>query len=140
MSNVARELDVHMSHPGPEHWNAFGRLIGYLKGKKTKGIMIRKPKILNAVICCDSNCATDKETGKSVSNLVTILVIKLRTFSPKTQWTIALSSIETEYVAISPCAQEVKFVEKLLQEMNGVQNRQFYNKETKTWSIPRCPL
>ena len=33
VANAARELAVHMSHPGPEHWKALGRLIGYLKGK-----------------------------------------------------------------------------------------------------------
>ena len=36
VANVARELSVHMSHPGPEHWKTLGRLIGYLKGKETK--------------------------------------------------------------------------------------------------------
>ena len=33
LANVARELAVHMSHPGPDHLKALGRLIGYLKGK-----------------------------------------------------------------------------------------------------------
>ena len=33
VANVARELAVHMSHPGPEHCKALGRLIGYIKGK-----------------------------------------------------------------------------------------------------------
>ena len=33
MENAARELAVHMSHPGTEHWKALGRLIEYLKGK-----------------------------------------------------------------------------------------------------------
>ena len=36
MANVARELAVHMSHHGMEHWKALGRLIGYLKGKRQK--------------------------------------------------------------------------------------------------------
>ena len=31
--DMARKLAVPMSHLGPEHWNSFGRLIGYLKGK-----------------------------------------------------------------------------------------------------------
>ena len=31
--NVARELVVHIIHPGPEHWKALGYLIGYLKVK-----------------------------------------------------------------------------------------------------------
>ena len=46
MANVARELAVHMSHHGMEHWKVLGRLIGYLKGKCKKGIIIRKPKVL----------------------------------------------------------------------------------------------
>ena len=33
MENAARELTVHMSHPGPDHWKALGSLIGYIKGK-----------------------------------------------------------------------------------------------------------
>ena len=49
ISNGARELVVHMSHHGPKHWKSFGHLIGYLKGKDTKGIIIRKPKVLKAV-------------------------------------------------------------------------------------------
>ena len=33
VENAARELAVHMSRPGPEHWKVLGRLIGYLKVK-----------------------------------------------------------------------------------------------------------
>ena len=39
-----------MNHPGPEHWKALGCLIGYIKGKKIKGIIIRNPKVLKGVI------------------------------------------------------------------------------------------
>ena len=66
VANVARELAVHISHPGPEHWKALGRLIGYIKVRETKGIIIINPKVLKAGMFCDSNYATDKETRKSV--------------------------------------------------------------------------
>ena len=33
--NAARELAVHMIHPGKEHWKVLGCLIGHLKGKDT---------------------------------------------------------------------------------------------------------
>ena len=120
VANATRELAVHMSHPGPEHWKALGRLIGYLKGKQTKGVIIRKPKVLKEVMFCDSNYATDKETRKSVSGLVATLGGKLLTCSSKTQRTVTLSSTEAEYVALSACAQEVKFVSMLLEEMTEV--------------------
>ena len=50
-----------------------GHLIGYLKGKDTKVIFNRNPKVIKYVMFCDSNYATEKETRKSVINLVTTL-------------------------------------------------------------------
>ena len=84
VENTARELAVHMSDLGPEHCKALRRLIGYLKGKETKCIIIRKPKVLKAVMFCDSNYATYKETRKSVSSLVATLGGTLLKFLSKT--------------------------------------------------------
>ena len=39
--NAERELAVYMSHPWPEHWKALGCLVGYLKYKKGKVIIIK---------------------------------------------------------------------------------------------------
>ena len=33
MANAARELAVHTSRTGTEHWDSLGRLIVYIKGK-----------------------------------------------------------------------------------------------------------
>ena len=60
VGNLARQLAVHMSYPGPEHWKALGRFIGYLKGKQAKGNIVRKPKVFKPVMFCDSNYATNK--------------------------------------------------------------------------------
>ena len=73
VENTARELVVHMSDPGPEHWKSLGHFIGYLKSKETKGIVIRKPKVLKYVMFFYSNYATYKEARKVVRILVTIL-------------------------------------------------------------------
>ena len=53
VENAARELKVHMRNTGPEHCKALGHLIGYLKGKNTKGIIIRSPKALKYVMFCE---------------------------------------------------------------------------------------
>ena len=73
VENVARELVVHISHPGLEHWKALGCLIGYLKVKYTKYIVIRNPKVLKDVIFCYSNYSIEKDTRKSVRGLVATL-------------------------------------------------------------------
>ena len=92
--NVARELAVHMSHPGTENWKSLGCLVGYIKVKETKGIIIRKPKVMKAVMFCDSKYDTDKETINSVSGLVATLGGTLITCSSKIQRTVALSGME----------------------------------------------
>ena len=51
------------------------------KRQKEKGIIIRKPKVLKKVMFFDYNYATDKETRKSVSSLVSTLVGTLLTCS-----------------------------------------------------------
>ena len=121
MSNAARELAVHMSHPGTEHWKSLGRMLGYLKGKNTKVIIIINPKVLKDVMFCDSDYAMDKETGNSFTGLVATIGGKILTRSSKTQRTVTLSSMEVECKALSSCAQEVKFFNMLLEEMNEVQ-------------------
>ena len=92
MTNAARELAVHMSHPGPDHWKSLRYLIGYLKGKEPKCIIIRNPKVLKPVMFCDYNYATDKDTRKSVSGLVATFGGTLLTCLSKTQRTVTLSS------------------------------------------------
>ena len=106
---------MHMSHPGQEHWKALGGFIGYLKGKETKFIIIRKPKVLKAIIFCDSNYARDKDTRNSFSGLVSTLGGTLLTCSSKFQRVVTLISTYLEYVALSACAQEVNFFNMLLE-------------------------
>ena len=96
VANTARGLAVHMSHPGPGYRKSLGGLIGYLKGKETKGIIIRKPKVPKAVMFCDSNYATDKETRNSVGGLFSTLGGTLLTCLSKTQRTVTLISMEAE--------------------------------------------
>ena len=38
-----------MSHSGTEHYKALGHFIGYIRGKNTKVIIIRKPKVIDRV-------------------------------------------------------------------------------------------
>ena len=131
VENVSRELAIHTNHTGPEHWKALGFLIGYLKVKKTKGIIVRNPKVLKAVIFCDYNFPTNKGTRKSFRGLVGTLGGTLPTSSFKTQSTIIFISTEVNYVALSACAQEVKFVNMLLEEMSEVQKPEFVNKDNQ---------
>ena len=87
-----------MSHPGPEHWKTLGSLIVCLNGKDTRVTIIRKPKVLKAVMFCDSDYSIDKETRNHVSDLVATLGRTVLTCLSKTQRTVTLISTKTDYV------------------------------------------
>ena len=99
-----------------------GSFIGYLKGKETKGIIIRKPEVLKAVMFCDSNYATEKDKRKSVSGLVDTLAGTLLTFSSKTNRTVTRISTEAEYLVLSACAKEIKVIIMFMGEMTEMKN------------------
>ena len=75
-------------------------MIGYLKVKKTKVVIVRNPKVLKTVMFCDSNYDTNKEKINSVRILGATLGVTILTCQQKTQSTITLSSAEAEYVAL----------------------------------------
>ena len=81
-----------MSHPGTEYWKVLGCLIGYIRGKETKRIVITKTKVLKSVIFSDSNNAIEKETRNIVSGLVTTPGGTLITCLSNTQRTVTLIS------------------------------------------------
>ena len=99
-----------------------GRLVGYIKGKEIKVIVIINPKVIKAVIYFYYNYEMDKETRNSVSGLANTLRVTLLTSPSNTKRTVALSSTEANYMALSACAIEVKFVNMLLEEMTKIQN------------------
>ena len=49
VENTEKELVTHMINPRKEHWKEVTLLIGYLKGKKTKGIIVRNPEVFKTV-------------------------------------------------------------------------------------------
>ena len=71
---------------------------------------------------CDSKYATDKDTIKSVSGLVTTLGGTLLIRLSKIHRNLRLSSTEAEFDVFSAFSQDVKFVSMLLVEMTKVKN------------------
>ena len=117
-ANAARELTRHFSNPNDDHWKEVGRFVGYLKhlGKDIK-LTYRKPKEMRVMSVVDSNYATDKDTRRSVSGGIHTLGGSIVSWVSKTQTSTTLSSTEAEYVSLSMGAQEVKFMQMLLEEL-----------------------
>ena len=111
-ANAGRDLARHMSNPGEEHWKAMGRMAGYLKGKAVHGHIMKKPEKLMVVNYTDASYGV-----KSVSGMICTIGGTVVSWSSRTQKITTLSSTEAEYIALGECAQELKFVCMLLQEI-----------------------
>ena len=62
-----------MSNPGPTHWKALERLIGFLKGMKLKGVTYMEPESFQVIALADTDFANYRETRRSVGcSIITV--------------------------------------------------------------------
>jgi hypothetical protein len=108
-----------MDRSGLVHWKAMERVIGFLSSNSDRVLKLRKPSTLTVEAFVDSDYATNKDTRRSVTGYLVTIGGALVSWQSKSQSKVALSSTEAEYVAMSNCATEVKYVTMLLHELVG---------------------
>jgi hypothetical protein len=119
ISNACRELTSHLTAPNEEHWKALTHLVGYLKSGSFQGIKLREPKDFRVVAYVDADYASDRNDRKSISGFLVTMGGCLVSWLSKKQTGVTLSSTESEFVAMSMVATEVKFIVSLLNEIMG---------------------
>ena len=116
-SYACGQLARHMHCPGEQHWDAMGRLIGYLKGKSSHELVIRRPLSLKIVSFGDASYGDCVETRhSSTGDLHTIGGSIVSWRSQKTRF-VCLSSAEAEYVALTEMCKEQRFLSMLMGEV-----------------------
>jgi hypothetical protein len=97
------KMSQHMVTPNKEHYSAGMHLLQYLNGTKAMVLEFNGSSNQGIVAFSDSDWASDITDRKSVTgNFVTLGQGPISWLSRK-QKTIALSSTEAEYMAISDC-------------------------------------
>ncbi|TMW55190.1 hypothetical protein Poli38472_013952 [Pythium oligandrum] len=110
--------------PREVHWNAAIRIVHYLKGTVNLGITYKgNSGSVTFVAWSDSDWASDAQTRRSTTGLMLTMNSGPVVFKTKLQRTVALSTAEAEYTAISMCTQEVLWVRALLEELGHAQVR-----------------
>ncbi|CAJ2644771.1 copia-type polyprotein [Trifolium pratense] len=96
----------YMDRPTELHFAALKRILRYLKGTLTDGIIYQSEagKSLKLVGWSDSNYAGDLNDRKSTSGYVFMLGSGAISWSSKKQAIVTLSTTEAEYVAAASCA------------------------------------
>ena len=106
-----------MSDPGPTHWSGVKRILRYLQGTRSYGLVFTAGEEDTLLGYSDSDWAGDSVTRRSVSGYVFQLGQSTISWCSKRQQTVAKSSTEAEYVALSIATQEVIWLRRLLSDL-----------------------
>lgn len=100
-------LGRFQAQPGQQHWTALKRVVRYLRGTMDHCLTLTRDVQAKPLVgFADADWATDTEDRKSVSGFVFQVFGSTVAWSSKKQTTVATSSSEAEYVALSAAASE----------------------------------
>lgn len=109
------------SDPGSAHWTAAKRILRYLKGTKDHKLVYRADPEQDFQGYSDADWANDVETRRSISGYVFMQSGGAVSWSSKRQSTVALSTTEAEYMALSSATQEAAWWRGFRQELHGAE-------------------
>jgi hypothetical protein len=95
-----QSLSQFSSNPGPEHLTAAKQVYHYLKGMIDLSITYSGNNTYNIILYSDADWGNNLDNRRSVSGYVSVLSGGAMTWSSKKQPTVALSSMEAEYMAL----------------------------------------
>jgi hypothetical protein len=119
------QLAVYTANLSLQHAGALKHMLCYLAGMKTLGITYTKNKTYskeNLFHGYSDTAYANTEDCKLISGYVFLSGGGAITWSSKKQTTVALSSTEAKYVAISEASQEVCWLRSLYDELGEKQN------------------
>ena len=105
-----------MQQPQEAHWDAALHVIRYLKGTLGQGILLRSSPPLHVTGWSDSDWEGCPLTRRSLTGWVVQIGSSIISWKTKKQDTVALSSTEAEYRAMTKVLKEMKWVKGLLHD------------------------
>ena len=115
-------LSQFMSRPGTEHWEGVKRVLRYIRGTLDLGLKFKSVKNLCLFGYSDADWAGDVSSRKSRSGDVFMLGGAIVSWMSKKQPVVALSSTESEYIALSYAAQETIWLRRLVESLTVKQD------------------
>ena len=110
-------LSRFQANPGIDHWRSLLHVIGYVKNTMDYGLTYSRDADLTPAAYVDADYGGCRDTRRSTSGYVFMMAGGPVTWSSKRQPTVALSTVEAEYVAMSRCAQQMIWMQTWLDEV-----------------------
>ena len=114
VNNVAR----YSSDPSEAHLTAAKRILRYLKGTIDLAITYVRTYDDQLIGYSDADWAGDQDSRKSTSGNLFLLGSGAITWASKKQTSVALSTVEAEYISLCLATQEVAWIRQLFDELD----------------------
>jgi len=127
--NIAHAMGVvsrHMNNTGKEHWEVEKWILWYLRGTTTHALCFGGlDTFLQGYV--DSNMASDKDSRRSTTGYVFTIGGTTVSWILKLLKVVALSTIETEYIAATEASKEMIWLHRFMEELGKKQeNNRLY--------------
>ena len=113
---AVNKLSQFLANPGHAHLNATLRVLSYLKGTKERCLHLGGG-IPDIAGFSDSDWGSDHDDRKSTSAYIFRLGLRAVSWKSKKQTSVALSSVESEYMAMCQAAKEAVWLSGLLEDL-----------------------
>ncbi len=118
ISFVITKLSQYLSNPGEEHWIAINCLLQYLNATKNYRLIYDgNSEHDDESGYSDSDWAGDPRDHCSISSFIFIMADAAVSWSSKKQPSVALSSMEGEYMAMMHATKEAIWIQQFLQDI-----------------------
>ena len=115
-------LSKFSADPRPTHWKAVKRVMRYLQGSKEAALTYKPTNDTSMVGFSDADWAGNLDDRRSTTGYVFRIGSGAVCWASKRQATVALSSTEAEYVALTQATKEAVWLRKLLASMGYEQD------------------
>ncbi|KXJ69879.1 hypothetical protein RP20_CCG025545 [Aedes albopictus] len=104
--------------PTEDHWQALKRIMRYLKGTTTMGLVFKRHEDSRPLVgFVDADWASDSEDRKSVTGFLFKVFGSTVSWASRKQSTVSMSSSEAEYVALSAAVSEEVWLAGVLEDL-----------------------
>ncbi|XP_075106784.1 secreted RxLR effector protein 161-like [Nicotiana tabacum] len=110
----------YMHDPGKEHWQAVKWILWYIRNTVYAGLIFEQEDSQYLVGYCDSDYAGDLDKRRSTTGYVLTFANAPVSWKSTLQSTVALSTTEAEYMAITEAVKEAIWLQELLRELDIV--------------------
>ena len=119
ISQAVGVLARFQTAPTTEHWKAAMHVLRYLAGTRELGITYGGGGAIGVIGYCDADYAGDLVGRRSTSGFTFIFCNGAVSWGSRLQPTVAVSTTEAEYMAVSEAVKEAMWLRQLVRSMLG---------------------